>query len=242
MSVTAAVDALTGEIVATARLSSVDRARMLELMDRYYENVTAEGFGRDLADKDWVILARSAASGEVQGFSTQKLIEVSAGRRVLFSGDTIVEQAYWGRNPIAEQWGRLALRLHLEAPDRELLWYLISKGYKTYRLLPTYFAEFHPRFDAPTPRWARDLLAELGHGRYPGRYDPERGIVRAAPGGERLRPQVAPLTADHRNEPHLRFFDRRNPGHAGGDELCCLAPMRLDNLTARALDLLGGGR
>ncbi|MDH3681838.1 MAG: hypothetical protein OEV40_18020 [Acidimicrobiia bacterium] len=241
MSVAGRLDTLTGEIVATGDLCPADRAQMFELMHRYYENVNEVAFGRDLGEKDWVIVARCAATGGVRGFSTQKLIEASAGRRILFSGDTIVEQAYWGRNPIAEHWGRLAIRLHLQAPERELLWYLISKGYKTYRLLPTYFAEFHPRFDTPTPRWALDLLAELGHARYPGRYDADGGIVRARPCDERLRPLVAPVEGRHRNDPHVRFFERRNPGHAAGDELCCLAPMRPDNLTAAALDLLSGG-
>lgn len=242
MSVTDTLDALHGEVVTPDRLGPADRARMFDLMDRLYENVTSEAFGQDLAEKDWVIVARCPTSGEVRGFSSQKLIETSSGHRVLFSGDTVVEPAHWGRNPLAEQWGRLALRLHREAPQRELFWYLISKGYKTYRLLPTYFADFHPRFDAPTPPWALDLLHELGRARYPDRYDPAAAIVRARPGGERLRPSVAPLTASHRADPHLRFFERRNPGHAAGDELCCLAPMRIENLTHLALDLVGGGR
>ena len=47
-------------------------------------------------------------------------------------------------------------------PRAEFYWFLISKGYKTYRFLPLFFREFYPRHDAPTPAWAKEILDALG--------------------------------------------------------------------------------
>jgi hypothetical protein len=59
-------------------------------------------------------------------------------------------------------------------------------------------------------------------------------VIRAAATGDRLRPGVADLTPQRLRDPHVRFFVERNPGHAGGDELCCLAPITRENFTPAA--------
>ena len=40
------------------------------------------------------------------------------------------------------------------------------------------------------------------------------------------------------HDPHVRFFVERNPGHARGDELCCLAPLTRQNFSATAERLI----
>lgn len=231
---------LVGTTISPSELSEPDRDQMFTLMDRYYENVTEDGFRRDLDEKDWVIVARHAGDGTVRGFSTQLLLDASDDRRILFSGDTIFDRAYWGRNPLARQWGQLAFAVYLDDPGRDLFWFLISKGYKTYRILGRYFEDYFPRHGAATPTWAVDLIAELGEARYPDRFDAAAGIVRAGPLDERLRPDVAALGDHHRRDPAVRFFERWNPGHELGDELCCVARMAPDNLRPEALALLDG--
>jgi len=37
----------------------------------------------------------------------------------------------------------------------------------------------------------------------------------------------------------VRFFVERNPGHACGDELCCLAPLTRANFTPAAHRVIG---
>jgi hypothetical protein len=37
----------------------------------------------------------------------------------------------------------------------------------------------------------------------------------------------------------VRFFIERNPGHARGDELCCLAPLTRENFTRAAYRTIG---
>jgi len=63
--------------------------------------------------------------------------------------------------------------------------------------------------------------------------------VRAAPGKESLRDEVAPVTPGRLADPHVRFFVERNSGHFQGDELCCLAPLTRANFTPAAFRVIG---
>jgi hypothetical protein len=130
---------LQGKMVAVGQLNDRDRANLYRLMAAFYDDVTPEAFHRDLEEKDHCILL-SGEDGTIQGFSTQKMHQVeAAGRQVtgVFSGDTIIHPDHWGslelfrvfaRHYIAEQKGQ-----------EPLYWFLISKGYKTYKMLPLFF-------------------------------------------------------------------------------------------------------
>jgi hypothetical protein len=232
---------LLTRVVAPAEVTPAQRDCMFDLMERHYVGVRRDVFEADLAEKDWVIQL-FAPGGDLCGFSTQMLLDVGVGgRRVkaLFSGDTIVDRDHWGDSALASAWGRFALGLMDSLPSAELYWFLISKGYKTYRFLPLFFHEFYPRYDAPIPAAAREVLDALAGSRYPGDYDAAAGVVRAGPGKDRLREGVADLTPGRLLDPHVRFFAERNPGHARGDELCCLAPLTRANFTRAAYRVIG---
>jgi hypothetical protein len=233
---------LEGLLVPVAALTRSQRHAMFDLMDRHYENINPATFAADLEEKQWVILLLDPHSRELCGFSTQLLMEgLVAGRSVkaLFSGDTIVARERWGDQALAHVWGRLALSLMDQHGGTELYWFLISKGYKTYRFLPLFFHEFYPRHDHCTPNWARYVIDALAGSRYPQAYDPCAGIVRAGTHKDRLRPGVADITPERRRDAHVRFFLERNPGHAQGDELCCLAPLTHANFTPAAYRVIG---
>ncbi len=233
---------LIGRLVHAVDLTPQDRDAMFDLMDRHYAQVSRETFEADLDEKQWVIQVLDPHTETVCGFSTQMLLEVDvAGRAIkaLFSGDTIVDREHWGDNALLHVWGRLALSLIDVFGEGDLYWFLISKGYKTYRFLPVFFREFYPRYDGPTPAWAREVIDVLGRARYPAAYDPAAGIIRAWPEKDRLREGVANVTAERLRDPHVRFFAEQNPGHPQGEELCCLAPLYRDNFTTAALRVLG---
>jgi hypothetical protein len=233
---------LHGRLVAAAEVSAPGRRAMFELMDRHYENVRRDVFEADLDDKQWVIQVHDPATGALAGFSTQRLIEAEVdGRPVtaLFSGDTIIDREHWGDSALAHVWGRLALSLIDATPGDRLYWFLISKGYKTYRYLPLFFHEFYPHPERPTPAAVQAVVDALAGLRYPADYDPSRGVVRAGPGKDRLRPGIADLTDGRLQDCHVRFFAECNPGHAEGDELCCLAPLTRANFTRAAWRVIG---
>lgn len=227
---------LLGRLVPVAEIPRSERDAMFALMDRYYEGVRREVFENDLAEKRWIIQILHPRGG-LCGFSTQMLLDVSAaGRSVtaLFSGDTIIDRAQWGDSALAHVWGRLALRLIEERPEAELYWFLISKGYKTYRFLPLFFHTFYPHPSQEMPPEARAVLEALAQEKYPRDFDATRGIIRASAGHDRLRAGVAEITPARLRDPFVRFFLERNPGHVRGEELCCLAPLTRTNFTPAA--------
>jgi len=229
---------LAGRLVRVTDLSPDQRDAMFALMRRYFENVNRDRFDFDLGQKEWVIQVLEPATGELCGFSTQMLLDVDvAGRpiKALFSGDTIVAPDQWGDPNFVRAAGRFALSVIDTFPSAELYWFLMSESYRTYRFLTRFFVEFYPRYDRATPAWAKKVIDALGSCKAPGRYDPATGVARADPVTDRrLRPGLAEVTAAQLRDPHARFFVGRNPGHACGDNLCCIAPLTRQNFTPAA--------
>lgn len=233
---------LCGRLLAVVDLTPDQRAEMVSLMDAYYVNVRRSQFERDLDEKRWVIWIEEEATRQLRGFSTQMLLDVTVqGRPVtaLFSGDTIVARDCWHEQALTHVWGRLALALIDRYPPGSLYWFLISKGYKTYRFLPVFFREFYPRPKAEPPAEIREVLDALGRHKFGDAYDSDSGVLRAWPEKDRLREGVAEVTPERLKDPYVRFFLEKNPHHADGDELCCIAPLSRENFTAAAYRVIG---
>jgi hypothetical protein len=156
--------------------------------------------------------------------------------KALFSGDTIVDRHHWGDRALPQTGGRLALKLADEWPEAELYWFLISQSFRTYRFLPVFFREFYPRCDTPTPAAMRHVIDALAEKKLGAQYDPAAGVVRLQ--SYKLRPGMAEATPKRCEDPHVRFFIERNPGHVAGEELCCIARLSRENFTAAALRVL----
>ena len=237
---------LTGAVWCVGDLGPGQCERMHALLARYFANATRAGFERDLAEKEWAILLADAASGELGGFSTLMRLRATVdGKPVVafFSGDTIVAREYWGESALARLWAghvfALADGVRRDEPDAAVYWFLISSGYKTYRFLPTFFREFYPTHERPTPPGIRRTLDVLGELKFGAAYDRVRGVVRLAQATP-LRPGVAELGARHLRDPHVAFFAAANPGHARGDELACLTEVHPSNLTPAGRRMLEG--
>jgi hypothetical protein len=223
--------------VAIAALDEPTRASLWRLFSAYYDGVSEAAFTRDLLEKDGVLVARDAG-GCVRGFSTYRRYDgVADGRRytALFSGDTIMEPSFWGDGALHRAYFRLWLAIKAAAPAVPLYWFLISKGYKTYLLLTRNFPTHYPRWERATPRFERAVLAQLGGSKFGTAYHGQDGVVRWPGGAARLRAGVAPIDAALlTRDAAVRYFVARNPGHAEGDELCCLG--RVDaRFVARSL-------
>ena len=210
-------------IWSVARLTEEDRAGMERLYRKYYEGAPENVFRRDLAEKDWTILLKEAepdGPARVAGFSTMKLVRV-AGSNVLFSGDTVVDEACRNQTGLAGAFGHVMGRL-AEMGVGEPYWFLICKGARTYRFLPTFFRRYVPgeRPDAELAGRLRRIASAM----FPREYDSAAGVLRFGAGKDRLKGD-----AERRDRESVRFR-ALNPGWARGDELCCLAPLSLDNL------------
>lgn len=212
------------------RLPSETRDAMWGLFSRFYEGTSRPVFERDLGQKDHVILLRDDGDRSLRGFSTvQTYRRRHEGRDVVavFSGDTVIEPAYWGQTALQIAFYRYLMRAKLRSLSVPVYWFLISKGYRTYLLLSRNFPTYWPRDGAETPGWERSLLDFLATDKFGAAYRPERGVLQFQTPEGHLRPEVAPIAPELLREADVRFFVDRNPGHAGGDELCCLGRVDL---------------
>ena len=221
------------QTIARSDLSAAQRDEMFELLSRYFDDVSRGQFEDDLAEKNWTLLLRR--DGRLVGFSTLQLYETEyAGEAVtvVYSGDTIVAPGAWGTSMLARAW--IATVNHLRAtayPRGRCYWLLLTSGFRTYRFLPVFWREFHPRWDAATSPASRRLLDHLAAERFGARFDAAAGVVRFAR-PQRLRGPLAEVPAGREADLHVAFFLARNPGHGLGDELVCLTELAAANLTA----------
>jgi hypothetical protein len=148
---------------------------------------------------------------------------------VFFTSSVVIDAAYRGRNLVVRTGLRMFVREKLRRPWLPAYWLFDTFSYKSYVLLPHYFAEFWPRRDRATPPGVARFIDHLARARYGDDWIPERGIVRRS-GDKRLRASTAPVDKRVRNDPDVQFFEHVNPGHRDGDMLVCLAPLTLPNI------------
>ena len=219
-------------LVARAALTRGQRAEMFALLERHFDGVTRGQFDVDLDRKQWVITLR--CQDRLVGFTTLRVSTSSfddAPITVLYSGDTIVAPEAWGTPALARAWIAGVNQIRERAPERRCFWLLLTSGFRTYRFLPVFWREFHPRCDQPTPAATQRRLAQLAAEEYGAKFDPRAGIVRFDR-PQTLRGPLAVIPAGRATNPHVAFFLARNPGHARGDELACLTEITERNLTA----------
>lgn len=204
--------------MAISRLTPAQREAAWGIFARFYDGADRQRFEADLDSKDHVFLL--LAEGRLVGFSTV-CVERVGNVVSIFSGDTVLEPEHHGAGALQWAFFQYIVRTKLLNPHRLVTWFLISKGYKTYLLLVRNFPTCWPRRDVQTPAWAHELLVTLAQRRFGEALDPATLVLTFPPGAhERLKPDVAPVHAQQ--DPDIRFFVQANPGHAEGDELCCL--------------------
>ena len=207
------------EIWRVARIGLDDRAAMERLYRAYYEGAPEETFQHDLSEKDLAIVLRDAEG--VRGFSTLKCLNVE-DVRVVFSGDTVVDAACRNQTGLAGAFGHVMARLAAADDPRTPYWFLICKGARTYRFLPTFFTRYVP--GAQTDEELTGLLHRIAARLYPHAFNPRTGVLHFGAGKDRLKDDVLRMDAESRR------FRALNPGWRTGDELACLAPLAMENL------------
>lgn len=230
-------------------LSGDDVLAMARLFDRYYEGGSPDQFTEDLAGKTHVIELRD---GDVLcGFSTLYVYDPGdVGEfpiRVIFSGDTIIDHAYWGEQSLALAFCRFAGEVKAAEPQRPLYWLLISKGHRTYRYLHLFAHRYFPRHDgteSSAPEQGTglaQLTMDVAQRKFGAAYDRETGLVRFGAAATRLRPQWHDERSAKRSSLPVAYFFERNPRHAQGDELVCLCELEPSNLRSFALSAFREG-
>lgn len=228
---------LVAETKRPPELSSTVRDVLFSLLSESFDRVSRVEFELDLKEKDQVVLLVDQA-GEVKGFSTFMFKSVGDGVGVLYSGDTIIDQAFWGSQELPRAGLAIAMEAVSSGRAAVIYWLLISKGYKTFRYLPLLFKEFYP--NPAVPEIPRDMLA-VAAGVLGPKFGPlldlDLGIVRSGGKGPRLKQGVADLTPGRLKDSDIAFFSSLNPGWSDGDNLICMARVHPDNFTRAAIRL-----
>lgn len=224
---------LRGSVVTVASLDADQRHRMFALLSRYYANTDADRFEHDLNEKESALLLHDRVTHDMVGFTTLMRVPTRVDERDvigIFSGDTIIDRAYWGEGELSRTWLRHVFQLRDQAPHAEVYWFMIVSGHATYRFMPLHFKAFYPTCKRPTPPAMQRRIDALALKKFPDEYDPTTGIIRPVEASPVL-PGVADITGRRRKNPHIAFLVSRNPGYARGDEMACLARISEDNLT-----------
>jgi hypothetical protein len=225
---------LGGACQAVSDVTSVELDTMFELFQRYYRNAGYDQFYRDFREKDDVIILKDEETGRMRGFSTLATYTMNTERGeidILFSGDTIIDRAYWGQQELVKSWCSYVGQ-RFGGTERPAYWFLISKGYRTYLYLPLFFKEFYPRWDMSTPSHVQALLDRFARQKYSDAY--ADGLIRFAQPRDALRQDLAEIAPQRLKNPHVNYFLQRNPEYQRGDELACIAPLHAENLRSLA--------
>jgi len=218
-----------------------ERKQMFELMMLYYDGITETQFNKDLDEKEAVMVMLDSKTLEIVGFSTFMFLDLEVGDSMIkgfFSGDTVVHANYRKTTTIGVELGKNFLSSVKRFPENRMFWILISKGCRTYRLLPIFFREWYPRYDCHTPEFAKNVMDAFGKVKYPINYDRDTGLITFSGLAETLRPGVADAHEGRLNDPHIRYFVERNPSHMKGDELVCVAEVSVKNFAPAFVRIL----
>lgn len=224
---------LHNEIVSVDALEGTDRDTLFGLYSQHYSGAKREQFESDLAEKEVVILLRDRSDQKVRGFSTQMILRQRIGGeevRALFSGDTIIAPSHWGDQELRRGWCRYAAAALTSEPGIPLYWFLITKGYRTYRYLPVFFRDFFPHHDRETPHRLQVLLNSFARQKFGEAYDSSSGLVRFSESHGHLSDELSAVPERRADDPHVRFFLQRNPDYARGVELVCITEISHDNI------------
>lgn len=212
---------------------------MYDLFKVYYQNTPFEQFLEDFANKTGAHIAKRKSDGKVVGFSTAvaKNVTNSEGKeiRILFSGDTVMSKEYWGHSAFPQSFFRWLLAERLRHPTKEMYWFLISMGYRTYLILANNFYKYYPNIDGDDPK-LREAAFSAADDIFPGSLNRKTGLLDFGDDACALADFVTPITDKERAVPKIAFFESRNPGWDKGDELACIGSMDWGSFGRIALD------
>jgi hypothetical protein len=218
-------------IIRLNELTETEKNSLFQLHTQYFDHVIEEVFLKDLSEKDWIIIIKDGR-GELQGFSTIQLIWLKIEQKdhlYLFSGDTIIREEARNMHALSGAFIHFMYALienHQEVP---IHWFLITKGYRTYRFLPLYFKEYYPARNKVVPVYYHEVLNAVAFYKFGGQYNPHTYLICYNHEKDRLKPGHALINKGRLRNPEIEFFLAKNPFYYKGDELTCITDICKSN-------------
>ncbi|MCL2079552.1 MAG: hypothetical protein FWH17_06870 [Oscillospiraceae bacterium] len=224
---------LKSVVLQVKKLSPEQIEAMYKIMEVYYGNTSQNAFIGELRKKQDVVMLLDEQN-IIRGFTTLAVFIYDTQTQLLYSGDTIVEKEYWGRHDLSQTWINNAMK-YAEKFDGTTYWFLLSKGYKTYKYLNTFFKEYYPRFDTEIPDKIQCIMDTFAERQYGDKY--RNGVWLA--GNDYLKDEYDFTKETAARDKNTAFFLKKNPGYMNGDELICLCEISVDNLNKLGRRVLG---
>lgn len=225
-----------------ASLDQSDCDEMAKLYLAHYDGSDLQRFRADLRQKSEVILVYSGF--ELIGFTTLQLYERSLSDhpiRVVFSGDTVVDRAHWGQQALAYAWISRMGELHRLDQTKPMYWFLIVKGHRTFKYLPTFAKSFYPHWNDDRSD-LKPLLDQLAMEKFGGDYNPVTGLVEYQESRGHLKADISAPSTEEMAKPSVTYFLARNPRYRQGQELCCICEIDEANMRPLTLRVFRGAR
>lgn len=224
---------LKGTVIRVKDLKDGQIKRMYSIMNKYFDNIIESNFYNDLSKKEDAILLRDE-NEVIRGFTSLAIFPHDERAQLIFSGDTIIEKEYWGSSDLQPVWLKNALARAGEF-DGKTYWLLLSKGYKTYRFLPTFFKNYYPRAGTAAPAEIQEIIDGFARRQFGSKY--QNGVWAA--GKDFLKKDFAKISAARLKNKNIAFFLEKNPGYKNGDELVCITELSVGNLSRAGVRILG---
>jgi hypothetical protein len=206
------------------------RRKMLMLYLNHYDGCTEAQMLADLSDKREAIILYF--SSEIVGFTTIQVYErewLNQQIRIVYSGDTVVDRAHWGQQTLANHWISRIAQIKFERPELPLYWFVIIKGHRTFKYLPTFGKSFYPHWSIDRSD-LKPLADHLALDKFGDLYNCKTGIVEYDESQGHLKKEIAHPTKEEMNKESVRFFLSRNPGYLDGHELVCICELEDENM------------
>lgn len=214
----------------TVDLTDQERREMANLYLAYFDGSSEAQIFSDLKEKTEVLVLQF--DGKLVGFTTLKVFGynwLGQSIRVIYSGDTIVDRAHWGQQALAFAWIAHMGELKREYPELPMYWFVIVKGHRTYKYLPTFGKSFFPHWSIDRSD-LKPLADALALEKFGANYNPATGIVEFPESKGHLKMEIALPTEEEKNKESVQFFLKQNPNYLIGHELVCLCEMEVVNM------------
>ena len=218
------------DIKTISELSDDNLRGIVKLYLNYYDGTSKALVLADLFSKREVLLLLHGSS--IVGFTSIQVYQhewLSRQIRVVYSGDTVVDREHWGQQALAYRWITRLSQIKGERPDLALYWFVIIKGHRTFKYLPTFSESFYPHWSINRSdlKPLADYLARDKFGEF---YNCDTGVVEFDQSRGHLKSEIAYPTEEELNKPSVRFFLSKNPNYLIGHELVCICELEEENM------------
>ena len=230
---------ITSHTKTISEFTDDERIQCHNLLLEEFDGVIWDDFIKDFEEKEYAMYLMS--EGRIVGFSTMMFIDViveGQNKKLIFSGDTTVLRKYRESFGFAVEMAKLFVRAIDLFPCMEIYYVLISKGYRTYRILPFYFKHFSPSYICETSREEQSIIAAFGQKKYPNQYRHNDGLLMFDGTTQRLKLDSIDAVQPFKGNPHTDFFFKKNPDYLLGNELICIAKVCPENFTSAIVRLV----